>query len=418
MANKKSRAGFFLKLLVWLLVLGAAGAGVASYATREQVFEVTTAEIGHGSVEETIAAISSGAVMPEERSMVAAAAMGVIEKVYVEEGQQVQAGDMLIELQHAELDAQVAMAKANLNVAQTRLSQAKLGAQVSKEVSQTRVGQASAQKDAAAADYARMKALMEKQAISAAEMDKMTLALKVAQEMQNAATAGKKEDQLRDQDVTTAESMIEQLNAAIQAAESARDRCFVKAPIKGVVAKINLHKGEATAMGVPLLQLIDNSSKYIEAPFDEANAAQVKVGQEVRIELDAYGDHEFKGEVTYVSPVIIPNMDLSRTFTVRAKILEDPDKFVVGMSASVTAIAQRKEDVIKVPAESLVREEYCYVVEGDRIHKRDVKMGIGNWEFKEVLDGLKPGETIVTSIAVKGLAEGVKVKPVAELALK
>lgn len=405
-------------MLVWLAILGGAGFGVWRYANQELVYEVTTQQIGRGAVEETIAAISQGAVMPEEKSMVAAGAMGVIDAVHVEEGQQVSAGDLLVELQHEELDAQVAIAKANMNVAQTRLAQAKLGAEVSKEVSQTRVGQASAQKDAAAADYSRMKALLDKQAISAAEMDKMTLALRVAQEMQNAATAGKKEDQLRDQDVTTAQTMIEQLNAAIQAAEAARERCFVKAPINGVVARINLHKGEATAMGVPLLQLFDNSSKYIEAPFDEANAAQVKVGQEVRIELDAYPDHEFPGEVTYVSPVIIPNMDLSRTFTVRAKIKEDLDKFVVGMSAGVTIIAQRKEDIIKVPAESLVREEYCYVVKDGRASKRPVKLGIGNWEFKEVLDGLQPGENIVTSIAVKGLADGVLVKPVAELALK
>lgn len=415
---KNSAAGTILKLFVWLILLGAIGGAVWWYANQEVVYEVTTATIARGPVEETVAAISSGAVMPEERSMVAAATIGVIDAVHVEEGQQVKAGDLLMELQHGELDAQVEVAKANLTVARTRLEQAKTGVALSREMSQTRVGQAGAQKEAAQSDYARMKALLEKQAISAAEMDKMTLALRVAQEAQNAASAGQKENDLREQDVATAASLIEQCEAAIKAAEAARDRSFIKAPINGVVAKINLHKGEATAMGVPLLQLIDTSAKYIEAPFDEANAAQVAVGQEARIELDAYGDHEFKGEISYVSPVIIPNMDLSRTFAVRVKILEDPEKFVVGMSASVTIIAQRKEDVLKVPSESLIREEYCYVLENGRAKKHDVTLGIGNWEYKEVLTGLSGGETIVTSVAVKGLAEGVLLKPVAELALK
>ncbi len=417
--NVKGGAGtFVLKAVIWLAILGGIGSGVYWYASQELEYEVTTATIELGAVEETVAAISSGAVMPEDRAMVAASTMGVIEAVHVEEGQTVQAGDLLVELQHAELDAQVEVAKANLVAAQSRLAQAKLGAELSREVSQTRVGQASAQRDAAQADQSRMKALLEQNAISKSEMEKINLALRVAQETQNAATAGKKEDLLRDQDVISAESMLLQLEAGIKAAEAARDRCFVKAPINGVVAKINLRKGEATAMGVPLLQLVDTSQRYIEAPFDEANAAQIRVGEVARIEIDAYPEREFAGEVTYVSPVIIPNMDLSRTFTVKVKINEDVEKFTIGMSASVTIIAQRKEGVVKIPSESLVREEYCFLVENGRAVRRDVKLGIGNWEFKEVTEGLKGGETIITSIAVKGLDDEVKVKPVAELALK
>lgn len=415
---QRGAAGLILKLLLWGIVIAGIAGAVTWYSMQEVEYEVTVQPIERGPVEETVAAISSGAVMPESKAMVAAGTMGVIEAVHVEEGQRVKEGDLLVELQHAELDAQVEVAKGNLATAMTRLEQAKLGVQLSKEMSQTRVGQADAQKDAAAADYARMKALLDKQAISAAEMDKMTLAMRVAQEAHNAASAGKKEDLLREQDVASAGAVIEQLHAAIKAAEAARDRSFVKAPIDGVVAKINLHKGEATAMGVPLLQLVDDSAKYIEAPFDEANASQIKLGLDARIELDAYPDHEFPGEVTYISPVIIPNMDLSRTFTVRVKIKEDLDKFVVGMSSGVTIIAQRKEDVVKAPSEALVREEYCYVVEDGRARKREVKLGIGNWEFKEVLDGLKASESIITSVAVKGLADGVKVKPVAELNAK
>lgn len=415
---KTGTSGFILKALIWLILLAGIGAAVAWYAMQEAEYEVTTQVLARGPVEETVAAISSGAVMPDEKAMVAAGTMGVIEAVHVEEGQRVKKGDLLVELQHGELDAQVEVAKANLVVAQSRLEQAKVGVSLSQEVSQTRVGQASAQKEAAQADYARMKALLDQKAISPAEMEKIRLALRVAEEATNAATAGKKEDQLRVQDVASAEALIVQLEAAIKAAEAARDRAFVYAPIDGVVAKINLRKGEATAMGVPLMQLVNDAVKYIEAPFDEANAAQIKVGEPARIELDAYPDQEFAGEVTYVSPVIIPNMDLSRTFTVRVKINDNEDKYVVGMSAGVTIIVQRKDDVLKAPAEALVREEFCYVVQEGRAVKREVQLGIGNWEFKEVLGGLNAGETIVTSVAVKGLADGVKIKPVAELGLK
>jgi len=176
-----------------------------------------------------------------------------------------------------------------------------------------------------------------------------------------------------------------------------------------------LDVGEAVAMGFPVLQLANTEDCYIEAPFDEANAAQIQLGQPVRISIDPYPEQEFTGEVTYLSPVVTINKDLSRTLDVKVRINEQSEKFLVGMSADITVIVDNKSDVLSVPSESLVRDEFVYVVENGRAVHRPVTLGIGNWERREVVSGLDEGETIITSVSLKELKPGVKVRIVDEL---
>jgi HlyD family secretion protein len=85
------------------------------------------------------------------------------------------------------------------------------------------------------------------------------------------------------------------------------------------------------------------------------------------------------------------------------------------MSADVIIIAAGKDDVLSVPSEALIREEEAYVIENGRAVRRKVKVGVGNWQAKEVLEGLREGETLITSVGIKGLKNGIKVRVVDEL---
>ena len=164
-----------------------------------------------------------------------------------------------------------------------------------------------------------------------------------------------------------------------------------------------------------LAQIVDDTDFYVKAPFDEANVGQVRVGLKARINLDAYRGVDFPGRVEFISPTVTRNLDLSRTLDLDVKIEEGKDKFVAGMSADVIIIVNEKDDVLFVPGEALIREEEAFVIENDRVVKRIVKVGIGNWQRKEVLDGVKEGETLVTSVGIKGLKNGVKVRVVDSL---
>lgn len=400
------------QIVGWLIFLAILATPVAYLLTREEVIDVTATAIARGHVEQTVTAISSGTVKPFLDSMVATGSLGTVVNVPFDEGDHVNKGDVIVELRHDELDAQVALAEANLKVGMSRLEQAKLAAGINAEVAVTRVAQTAAQLEQAEKDFESMKALADRNAIRQNDFDKAALALKVARESAAAAKAGQREDLVRAEEVRMAEANIEQLKAAVAVATAARENAFVKAPFAGVIARIITDVGEAVSMGMPLLQMVDPSTCYVEAPFDEANAAEIQLEQKARINLDSYRGEDFFGTVEFISPVVSTNPDLSRTLNVRIKVGEDTEKFLAGMSADVVLVIEEKEDVVFAPTESLIRQEYAYVIENGRAVRRNIKTGIGNWNTMEILEGLKEGDQLVTSIGLADLADGVRVRVV------
>jgi len=398
-----------------LIVAGALAAFPVYLVMREDTINVTAAPVEQGRVEQTITAIASGTVMPSFDSLVAAGTMGTVLAVPFKEGEQVKKDDVLVELRHAEMDAQVLLAQANLKVGESRLEQARMGAVINKEVSGTRVAQAEAQFEQAKKDYERVKALKDKGAIPQDMLDKVALAMKVTQEALGAANAGEGENDVRTEEIRMAEASIEQMQAGVAVATATRENAFVRAPFDGVVAKILRDRGEAVTIGMPLLQLVDQSECYVEAPFDEANASQIKIGQKVRINLDAYRDSDFFGTVDFISPIVSINPDLSRTLNVRVRVDQGVESFISGMSADVVILVDEKENVIFAPTESLIRQEFAYVVEGGRAVRRDIKTGVGNWNTVEITDGLQKGELLITSVSLADLKEDVKVQVVDKL---
>jgi HlyD family secretion protein len=401
--------------LVWLVVLGGAAAAGYHFLTRQDPLEVTATKAQRGRVEQTVSAISSGTVKASKDANVSAEIMGKITAIPVKEGDHLNAGDVLIELNHTELDAQVKLAEANLEAGRAMGNQAVIGADVYRDVAETQVSQAKAQTDQAAADLRRLKALFDQKAISRAEYDKAALAARVASEAYAAALANQRQNQARHEEVRSSQANIEQLQAAVEVARAMRDKATIRAPYPGVVSKILVDEGEAVTPGIPLLQLVEDQDRYVEAPFDEANSGQMKVGQHVRINLDAYRGVDFPGTVTYISPVVILNPDFSRTLNVKVQVDKDQDKFVPGMSADVVILVDEKENALYVPSQALIREQYAYLIEDGKAVRREVKVGIGNWARTEILSGIKEGETVITSVSIKELQPGVPVKVVEKL---
>ncbi len=405
------------QLLGWIVVLAAIAGGAAYWFNLKPALEVTVQTVTRGHVEDTVPAIASGTVMLQLDSRIAADYMGTIEHVAVHEGQQVKTGDLLINLRAAELDAQVQLAKANLEAGESALRQAKMGADISKTMTSAQFKQSTAQSDLANRELNKLQSMLESGAISKTEFDRAAVNSRVANEATTMAKAGQRETDMRNEEIRMAEANIKQLQAGLQAAEAARDKAIVKAPFNGTVAKIFLDEGEAVTMGMPLMQLIDNSEFYVEAPFDEANAAEIKVGQKVRINLDAYRGESFYGRVEYIAPVVQMNPDLSRTLNVKILVEEGKDKFIGGMSADVIVVIEEKEDTLFAPSDSLIRDEYAYVVENGRAVRREVTTGTGNWESVEITDGLNEGDLLITSVALQGLEDGARVTVIEEAEL-
>ncbi|HQN01583.1 MAG TPA: efflux RND transporter periplasmic adaptor subunit, partial [Candidatus Hydrogenedentes bacterium] len=255
--------------------------------------------------------------------------------------------------------------------------------------------------------------------------------------------------------IQEAETGLRAIEIMKKQAATALNWTKVCAPFDGIVAKVYMEVGESVgsglggdigggsalsmggglagagglsagagmgAMSIPspmaVAHIVDDSDIYVKAPFDEANFGRVSVGDKVRVTVDAYRDEEFPGKVSYIAPIVSKNMDLSRTFEVEILIEQGKEKLITGMSADVVVITEEKDDVLLVPSEALVREEEGYVIKDGRAEKRLIKVGIGNWLEREVLDGVKEGETLITSITIKELKDGCKVNIVESLEAK
>ena len=386
------------------------GSPVIYVLSHEGPIKVTATQVRRGRVEQTITAISSGTVLARTDAMVAAEIMGTIKGVFCDEGSSVNEGDTLIELNHAELDAQIALAEANLRLGQSRLEQANLAADIYEDVAGTQVGQTTATLEQARNDYHRLKALSNQDAISQSQLDQAILALRVAEENSTAALAAQRETEIRNEEVRCAQCTIEQIEASLEVVRAAREKAFIRAPFPGIVARVFVDVGEAVAVGMPALHLVQAEDCYVKAPFDEANAAEIQVGQRARLNLDAYRGADFSGRVAFVSPVVSLNPDLSRTIDVDIEIEEGKERFIPGMSVDVMILVQEKDEVLFIPTEALIRERYAYVIEDGRAVRREVKIGVGNWNTTEILEGFKEGEQVVTSVGLRELEDGAKVQ--------
>lgn len=410
---KRSRV--VIRVAGWVVALAALGAGGTYYLTRQPPLEVTAARLERGRVEQTVSAIAAGTVMAGKDARISAEIMGKALSIPVEEGARVKEGDLLVELNHDELDAQVTLAEANVEAGRALGNQTVIGADVYRDVAQTQVSQTRAQLEQAQADYGRIKSLFDEKAIARSELDKMALAVRVAEEAYAAAMANQRQNEARREEVRSSRANVEQLEAALAVARAMREKAFIRAPYAGVVSEVYVDAGESVTPGMPLVQLVQDDERYVEAPFDEANAADMRVGQRVRITLDAYRETPFPGTVAYISPIVTLNPDLSRTLNVKVRVDEGREKFVPGMSADVVILVDEKDDVLYVPSEALIRQRFAYVVENGRAARREVTAGIGNWSRTEVRGGLKEGEQLITSVSLQALQPDVAVKVVEKL---
>jgi len=161
---------------------------------------------------------------------------------------------------------------------------------------------------------------------------------------------------------------------------------------------------------LPVIDLIDNACFYIEAPIDEVDASKVRLGMPVRITLDAFGKRAFKGTVSRIGAYVIDLEKQARTVDIDVHFAHDTDlaHMLAGYSADVEIILAAHPDVLRIPTEAVINGNSVYVLDkaSGRLKFTRIEPGLSNWNWTEVLSGLKPGQEVVTSVDRKGVADG------------
>jgi HlyD family secretion protein len=318
------------KALILALVLGAI-AVVAIASTRrgssKKGLPVTLGTVRSGPIVGKVS--GPGVVNPEAIVDISAHLPGKITRLAVREGDAVTKGQLLLELDRTQYEARAREARASV---ESQTSQVEL---------------ARAQYEKAQADLRRAEDLHRR-------------GLSSDQELELARTTARVEEaRLRSTEHTSQQAV-----AAQQAAEDDLDKCRYTAPMDGVVSRLNVEAGEIAVTGTMnnpgtvLLSIADLSRMEVQAEIDETDVVDVRVGQPVKIKVDAFPDTSYAGVVTEIANTAITRsrgtQEEVTNFTVEAVFSERVPELRPGMTATVDIETARRDSVLKAPIQAIV----------------------------------------------------------------
>ena len=226
---------------------------------------------------------------------------GRMERIYVEEGQRVSAGDTLAYVSSPEVDAKMMQAQAARSAATAQSVKARNGARQQQIESAHEMWQkAQVGVDIAKKSFDRVQALYEKNVVSAQKRDEVEAQYKAAVATANAA---KQQYDLamegaQNEDKLAAQALVAQASGAVSEVQSYIDSRYLVAPNNGEVVEIYTKHGELVGTGSPVMSILDMSDVWFTFSVREDLLKDMKVGAEVDVVIPALGEQAFKAKVT------------------------------------------------------------------------------------------------------------------------
>lgn len=163
----------------------------------------------------------------------------------------------------------------------------------------------------------------------------------------------------------------------------------LKSKIKGKVYAILKEKGEMVTAQIPLAILGSADKFQLELQVDEYDISKVIPGQRLMVSMDSYKGEVFEAKVTQVYPIMDTK---SKSFTVEAEFLENPPRLYPNLTLEANIITETKENTLVIPRNYLINDERVIMENGDTLL---VKVGIRDYQFAEILEGLDENTTLI-----------------------
>jgi RND family efflux transporter MFP subunit len=374
-------------LVAGSLLLAACGrtemAAPETAAAPAAAVRVTAAGAAETEWPETF--VAPGTLRARTTTTLASRAMGYIREVRLREGDRVEAGAVAVTLEASELYVARQQALLALEDARAAIPEAESG-----------IASATAQLELAETTLGRIQDLLNKHSVSQQEFDEAASRVKVARSAHDMAAARR---QQIDQKIRLAEQ-------AIAAADVQIGYLEVKAPFAGRVVARKAEPGMLASPGSPLLVIEQEGVYRLEAAVPEAHLRSARLGQSVRVEIDALST-PLTGRIEEIVPEIDPE---TRSFTVKVSLPARPELRSGLFGRAVFATATRR--VLTIPREA-VREQgqlrTVLTIENGTARSRMIRTGMEREGHVEVLSGLAAGERVVSPLPA-GLADGQRVE--------
>lgn len=389
----------------WLLVGGAALivllVVVSVMTSRESGMKIEYEEATRRDLTAIVSA--SGEIEAKQSVSISATTPGEVVRIGVTEGQRVNRGDFLLQLDPVNVAAGATGQAAAVDAARSELESARAQAEYTRQ------------------EHERMKALADRELVPRSELD-----------------ASRAELRAREAAVAVAQNRVNQAVAALRSARHDLARVTITSPIDGVVTRLNVEEGEVAMIGTMnqpgtvLLVIADLGVMEATVEVDETDVVNIESGQTAEVTIDAFPDTIFSGTVTEVStsPRIKPTAagpaqgvtDFEVTITLDGSLPAARS----GLSASADIVTATRENALVIPIQSLVvrsvvadtasegvvEREGVFVVRDGEAEFVPVKVGIAGDRYFEVVAGLEEGDRVVSGPyqALRDLVDGTLVE--------
>jgi HlyD family secretion protein len=409
--------GGAVAVIALLIVLSKTGV----VGNKDKGKSVEIANVNATTIVETVSA--TGKIQPEIEVKIASMVSGEIISLPIKEGQVVKKGDLLVKINPDLYTSGLNRSVANLSGTKSGLTQADASFKEAK------------------ANYDRNKTLFDKGIISKSDWDKSVASFEVAKATKQSAYYN-----------------VQSASATVNEARDNLGRTTIYAPADGTISVLNVELGERVLgtqqmAGTEILRVANLNNMEVEVDVNENDIVKIKVGDEAKVEVDAYLKKQFKGIVTSISNSASSTLtaDQVTNFKVKVRILKESyqdllvgkpitySPFRPGMTATVDIVTKTRANVLAVPISSVVvksdttavkgfkvededekkaapksekKLECVFVKVGDKAKIRIIKTGIQDDTNIEVLTGLKKGDVVITgpySTVSKDLNSGDKV---------
>jgi HlyD family secretion protein len=333
---------------------------------------------------------------------------GRVVQVLVVEGDRVQAGDALIQLEDQEWRAALAQARAAEQQAHAHLTGLRSSGRAALQAG---LAQAEAGLHAAKAALARAQQLVAQGFYSAAQLDEARRAADVAQAQTNSARAQVQANADAGSDVVQARAQLDVAHAATQAAQARLAQATLRAPTNARVLVRSVEPGQIVQPGKALLSLALAGPTQLVAQVDERFLEQLRPGQSAAVVADAFPDQRFAARVLSLAPAV----DAQRgAIEVKFALAAEAPAFLrEDMTLSVEVETARRDNTLVLPQTALRAppvgdQAEVLVVQAGRARMRKVRLGLRTLGAVEVLGGLAEGDTVLQSAA--GVQPGAHVR--------
>jgi HlyD family secretion protein len=359
--------------------------------------QVTPAHTGEISLVVSAEAV----VFPLQQAVVAPKITSTIKTFLVQRGNRVRKGQLLAELENADLSAATEQSKGEYEQAEASYATT-TGASLPQEIQKAELdaGAAKTSLDAQQKMYDSRKELFQQGALPRRDMDAAEVAL--VQARSQFEQAQKQLDDLhrigKEQTLKSASGQLSAAKGRYLGAEAELSYSQIRSPIDGVITDRPLYPGELASANQPLLTVMDMSKLIAKAHIAQSQTASFKVGDSASVKIPGL-DEPVKGRLSLISPALDPG---STTIEVWVEVPKPPSQLKPGMTIQVTISARTVPNAIVVPASSVFKtdegSEFVLTAGKDGVaHSQVVSTGIRSADEVQIISGIRAGDPVITS---------------------